>query len=151
MSKCKNPVQSKGDFKSWCMVNLHSQFLKKRRKKKNHVISKVTPKVCMLFKTAVYDGSWDKRDETVLNILLTRCWLKKKKKKEMNRKIMNQKKIPIPGIYDFRMDIWMILPFFSCHPNQFSYQSTTWYTKEETYHNGIDDIIFVIFQSFDSL
>ena len=95
MSKCKNPVQSKGDFKSWCMVNLHSQFLKKRRKKKNHVISKVTPKVCMLFKTALYDGSWDKRDETVLNTLLTRCWLKKKKKKkETNRKIMNQKRSP---------------------------------------------------------
>ena len=69
----------------------------KKEKKKNHVISKVTPKVCMLFKTAVYDGSWDKRDETVLNTLLTRCWLKKKKKKkkkETNRKIMNQKRSP---------------------------------------------------------
>lgn len=66
---------------------------KKEKKKKNHVISKVTPKVCMLFKTAVYDGSWDKRDETVLNTLLTRCWLKKKKK-ETNRKIMNQKRSP---------------------------------------------------------
>lgn len=89
-----------------------------KKEKKNHVISKVTPKVCMLFKTAVYDGSWDKRDETVLNTLLTRCWLKikKNKKKEMNRKIMNQKKIPIPGIYNLRMAIWMILPFFSWHP-----------------------------------
>ena len=60
----------------------------------------------MLFKTAVYDGSRDKRDETVLNTLLARCWLKKKekKKKETKRKIMN-KKISIPGIYDLRMDI----------------------------------------------
>lgn len=87
----------------------------KKEKKKNHVISKVTPKVCMLFKTAVYDGRWDKRDETVLNTLLTRCWLKKKKKG--NEQENNEpKKIPIPGIYDLRMDIWMILPFFSWHP-----------------------------------
>ena len=47
------------------------------------------------------------RDEIVLNTLLTRCWLKKKKKKKKGNEQENNepKKIPIPGIYDLRMDI----------------------------------------------
>ena len=114
MSKCKNPVQSKGVFKSWCTVNLHSQFLKKRKKKKNHVISKVTPKVCMLFRQLCMMEAEIKEMKQFWIPSWQDAGLKKKKGNEQENN--EPKKIPIPGIYDLRMDIWMILPFFSWHP-----------------------------------